>query len=391
MMKSQRGVTLAGLIMYVIAMTVIVGIIGTITSFFYSNIENMNESATNLGEFNKFNVAFLEEVKKAGNSVYKIDKDGTRITFSSGTVFTFQDAGVYQDRIKICKGVTNCRFSTRKQEEKEIVTVLIEIGKKVPYAKTVEYVMSYENITANSNLESDYSQATTENYVQNGLQIHYDAINNTGEGHSNTTTTWRDLSPNHYDGILKNFSYEEESGWSNNSLRFDGSDDGVFLQDYLKDLFKSGNTIEVLIEFDESNARDIIIGNYNNVGAINYEKASSSELTNKFRAYINMGDTDIMTTNELLKINEKQILTITFDKDNKVLNVYQNSELKQSISIPKVSTYSIDWLNVWIGIDVRSGTTALKGKIYSVRIYNRVLIDTEIARNYEIDKARYGI
>ena len=32
-----------------------------------------------------------------------------------------------------------------------------------------------------------------------------------------------------------------------------------------------------------------------------------------------------------------------------------------------------------------------EGTIYSVRVYNRVLTNEEIKKNYEIDKARFGI
>ena len=33
----------------------------------------------------------------------------------------------------------------------------------------------------------------------------------------------------------------------------------------------------------------------------------------------------------------------------------------------------------------------LKGKIYSIRVYNRALTQDEINHNYEIDKKRFGI
>ena len=33
----------------------------------------------------------------------------------------------------------------------------------------------------------------------------------------------------------------------------------------------------------------------------------------------------------------------------------------------------------------------LKGKIYSVRVYNRALTEDEINHNYEMDKKRFGI
>lgn len=140
-MKEQKGITLTSLLIYVVAMLIIIGVVGTITSFFYSNTADMNESATNLGEFNKFNLAFLAETKKEGNSVYSVNNN--RITFSSGTVFTFQGDGIYQNKVKICTSVTNCSFNVRVKEEKQIITVLIEIGTKVPFAKTIEYVMNY--------------------------------------------------------------------------------------------------------------------------------------------------------------------------------------------------------------------------------------------------------
>ncbi len=140
-MREQRGVTLTSVVIYVMVMTIIVGIITAITAFFYSNTTQMNESATSLGEYNKFNTAFLAEVKKIDNEVYKIENDSQRIIFKSGTMFTFQDGGIYQNRVKICTGVTNCKFSVKEQEEKQIVTVLIEIGQNAEFAKTTDYVL----------------------------------------------------------------------------------------------------------------------------------------------------------------------------------------------------------------------------------------------------------
>ena len=51
-------------------------------------------------------------------------------------------------------------------------------------------------------------------YVEDGLILHYDAINNTGSGHSNNITTWKDLSGNSNDAIITG------GIWENNSLRF---------------------------------------------------------------------------------------------------------------------------------------------------------------------------
>ena len=40
------------------------------------------------------------------------------------------------------------------------------------------------------------SKNKTISYVTDGLILYYDAVNNTGNGHSNTETTWKDLSGN---------------------------------------------------------------------------------------------------------------------------------------------------------------------------------------------------
>ena len=69
------------------------------------------------------------------------------------------------------------------------------------------------------------SKNKTISYVTDGLILYYDAVNNTGNGHSNTETTWKDLSGNGNDLVLSNFDNTATSGWSENALNFDGIDD----------------------------------------------------------------------------------------------------------------------------------------------------------------------
>ena len=100
------------------------------------------------------------------------------------------------------------------QEEKEILVTLFEMK---DFARTVEYVISNTGINLNANLEENYTNVASEQYIQDGLQLHFDAINNTGTGHSNTTETWRDLSNNHNDGLLTDVT------WDGNSAIFNGT------------------------------------------------------------------------------------------------------------------------------------------------------------------------
>lgn len=55
---------------------------------------------------------------------------------------------------------------------------------------------------------------------------YYDAENNTGNGHSDTTTTWKDLSGNDNDGTLENVAYTDTSGWLADKIVLSG-DEGI--------------------------------------------------------------------------------------------------------------------------------------------------------------------
>lgn len=376
-MKSQKGITLTSLVIYVVAMVVIVGIVGTITSFFYSNTADMNESATNLGEFNKFNVAFLNEVKKQGNSVLKLENNDTRIVFSSGTSFTFQDGGIYQDKVKIATGVTNCQFSTRKQEEKQIITVLIEIGQNVPFVRTLEYVMSFDNITSSSSLEEDFSQNTNE-YVKNGLQLHYDAINNTGYGHSNTTTTWRDLSGNHRDGVLNNVT------WRGDSAVFDGTSSwvncGEINYEYL--------TLEAVVQTgNPSKATQALIANWHVGGAGIYFKNGTIAIEFNINGTYSTNITEI-------PIPENSITSVVGTYDGTTLKLYLNCNKIFETELTGVITPPIYNTVCALGVNPKGNeieNSLFIGNFYSARIYDRALTEQEIIYNYELDKARYGI
>ena len=47
-------------------------------------------------------------------------------------------------------------------------------------------------------------------YVTDGLIVYYDAINNTGNGHANNITTWKNLVSDKYNGIIHGGVWHEE-------------------------------------------------------------------------------------------------------------------------------------------------------------------------------------
>lgn len=136
-MNNNRGVTTTSLIIYVIALSIVIGIIASITSFFYTNVMNLED---NKEELTKFNMYFLQEVKNADNEIFSHTTNS--ITFSSGNTFTFADNSIYLNHSKICENIRNLQFSVEEINNKIIINVLITIGENMEYTKTTKYVLS---------------------------------------------------------------------------------------------------------------------------------------------------------------------------------------------------------------------------------------------------------
>lgn len=149
-MKSEKGVTLISLIIYVIAMLITITIISVMTGYFYKNIDISTEKYSYLGEYTKFNSYLSEEVNEEGNKILEVisysnsDEENNSkqryIAFSSKNQYTYipSNKAIYQNNVKIASGVENCEFKEIIENGKEAVQVTLKIGE---FEKTVTYVL----------------------------------------------------------------------------------------------------------------------------------------------------------------------------------------------------------------------------------------------------------
>ena len=144
-MKSQKGITLTSLAIYIMVVLVVLGILAIITVNLQDNIKQADEGGTINSEFDKFNIYFLKDIKTEGNKINEISAN--EISFTSGNKYTFRDDDncVYlNDNIKIAKNIETCAFSNSTIEDKVIIEVVIKVknGEK----RTIEYTLidSYE-------------------------------------------------------------------------------------------------------------------------------------------------------------------------------------------------------------------------------------------------------
>ena len=147
-MKSQKGITLISLTIYVIGMTLAISIITVISSYFYKNVDTKLTDINPLTEYTKFNGFFTDEINSKNIRFVESHTEGESEVTTSYVIFynnaktvqyTFVKAnrGVYRNKVKICSDVESCTFEYNKKNNKDVVTVTIKIGngeqKKVEY------------------------------------------------------------------------------------------------------------------------------------------------------------------------------------------------------------------------------------------------------------------
>lgn len=251
----------------------------------------------------------------------------------------------------------------------------------------VEIVEAYQK--DNDKIEEIYTNRQildTSKYVQDDLVLFYDGYNNTGNGHSNSATTWKDLSENGYDLNLYNFEWTTNSGWSNNALHFDGINDYGEIKN-LQDKLKGPITITVCFNSEEASNFRGLFGNHgasDNVEGIIAQYGDNLNESVLVLGYnSNLAKLDWDTT-----INKSMSLTVQMDPSIGT-KVYVNGEL---IEQTHNDSDPIRFLEpFWIGKSFDDTGRYFLGKMNNFMLYNRLLTDEEIKTNYEQDVQRYGI
>ncbi len=120
-MKSEKGVTLTSLTIYIIVLIIVVTIVTVITSFFNENVNQTASSIDPLVEYTRLTSYITEqvnitdiEVLDYGNydSSTGIINGNSFVLFSDNTIYTFikENNSIYKGTVKITSGVEQCTF-----------------------------------------------------------------------------------------------------------------------------------------------------------------------------------------------------------------------------------------------------------------------------------------
>lgn len=148
-MKSEKGITLIILTIYIIIFSIVIILLANLSSYIYSNLKNINDRSVDVSEINKFNMYFIEDVKT--NSQAKIrtltDSNTMQIVFQDGDIYSYviNEKSIYKNEQKIARNIEAFNAEGYIIDAKKYIQVSIEIGTddETNYTKATDYVLKY--------------------------------------------------------------------------------------------------------------------------------------------------------------------------------------------------------------------------------------------------------
>ena len=248
------------------------------------------------------------------------------------------------------------------------------------------------------------AHGAVDGYVQSGLIAHWDAIDNVGTGvHDASATTWKDLTGLHADMVFPNGTLIGENYYDMKKDGVSGGTGGYVtnIADIATAIINKACTIEIVCDFRsqvddgtvfccyESSASKRLLWVRSNNGKLS---AAANGCIGSAEYCWSSGNGNVFKFDNGY-LNQPRIYA--FGCNGGTVTVYKNG-MNANLSIPSSSLSSVTAQNAWFCIGRRyaasSPSTAVADmKVYSIRIYNRVLSPAEILANSKTDSSRFGI
>lgn len=215
-------------------------------------------------------------------------------------------------------------------------------------------------------------------YIKEGLILHYDAINNTGNGHSNTTTTWKDLSGNNNNGTFSKAPNTSNFYWEENCITLSNS--SSTLNSYIDTPINLNNKERTIIyTVDANNLQGTIWGDT--------DSSNTNGFFNYYTFIANRGNSTGVQNRYDYTFSKSGIYNYAVSISYTEIKFYENGVLKTT-------------LNNTVGLATKNNLRLLAGrynnqsatnlKMYNFLVYDRVLTDSEIQKVYSVAKKQYN-
>jgi hypothetical protein len=223
------------------------------------------------------------------------------------------------------------------------------------------------------------------NLTSSNLVLHLDATNT--KSYSGSGNTWYDISGYGNNGILNNgVLYNSYGGF----FELDGSNDYIEIPHSTSLNIGTGTSATIEIVYD--------VYNFSTASSLIAKRSSDDStatdymLFNSNDLYWLTGDSsgtgNSLPTSSFRENRNIQTVSATINSTTTNKKIYKDGN--RVISATYASKVASNSASVFLGKYFGSGLY-FNGRIYSVKIYNRELTDTEIAQNFEANKLKLSI
>ena len=210
------------------------------------------------------------------------------------------------------------------------------------------------------------------NYVTRGLVKHFDGINNTGSGYSESSDIFKDLVGNN-DGKLIGVPV-----WVENGLKLSG-DDPLLKVEFRGDI-TSDYTISCVHQIDKMTTHPRLWGD---------PVFPSCFINSNTRRYSNFssGRDAPFEPFTLAQMGVKTQVTIRYSQETRIAELFiKGVKVAELDNVPIPRSVPTAYLG-----NNAAANRGLDGVIYNNLYYGLALTDSEIMSNYLVDKERFGI
>ena len=143
-MKSEKGITLTSLVIYVIGITIIFAVVANLTIYFNKNSRTIENTTNNSAQVTRLNQYLINDTKKENVKVVKVSSNAIILEINGENIKYIYDVyskGIYRNKVKIANDVQSLKIEKEIIYDKTTLTVNITIGKQEQISKELEYII----------------------------------------------------------------------------------------------------------------------------------------------------------------------------------------------------------------------------------------------------------
>ena len=108
-MKSEKGITILSLTVYVVVMTIVIAVTARVSTFLFKNVDQ-TEKVDALTQYTTFSSYFTEEVNTPNIKILECEEN--YVAFDNGVQYSYnaENKGIYRGQVKICSDIEKCTF-----------------------------------------------------------------------------------------------------------------------------------------------------------------------------------------------------------------------------------------------------------------------------------------